>query len=132
MVTVFYLMLGGLMVFIPASLARVLLSGTRQIDLVCQFLPLCGITIIILNILFVVRAAVQGMGKPMLPMVSGIVEMVLRTLAISLLMGPLGFRATAIAEISAWTGALIINAYALYISLVPLLRQKGRIVYEQF
>ena len=124
MVGVFYVVLGGIMILIPATLARVLLSGPEQIKLVCIFLPTCGIMLIFLNVLFIVRAAVQGMGKPMLPMVSGILEMILRTLVISMLMSRIGFRATAFAEISAWLGALVVNAYALYISLFPLLRNE--------
>lgn len=123
MVTVFYVVLGGIMVLFPANLARVLLSGEEQIKLVCIFLPTCGVMLIFLNVLFIVRAAVQGMGKPILPMVSGILEMVLRTVVISFFMSRIGYRATAFAEISAWIGALIINAYALIIYLIPLVRE---------
>lgn len=123
-VTVFYVVLGGVMILFPANLARVLLSGKEQIDLVCIFLPTCGIMLIFLNFLFIVRAAVQGMGKPMLPMVSGIMEMVLRTAVISLLMSRIGFRATAFAEISAWIGALVINAYAMFKYLLPSIKMK--------
>ena len=118
-----YLLLGSLMVFVPARLAAFLLSGDEQIALVCDFLPRCGIAIISLNLLFVVRSAVQGMGKPMLPMVSGIMEMVLRILVISVFIGKVGFRATAYAEIGAWTGAFIVNVIALYAALAPLLTE---------
>ncbi len=121
-----YVTLGALMIFIPDKLGAFLLSGADQIDLVCQFLPICGIAMIFVDALFVVRSAVQGMGKPMLPMISGILEMFLRTFAISFLVGRIGFRATAYAEISAWVGAFIINAYALYTSLWPLLSRKTR------
>ena len=112
-----YLIFGSLMVFIPAHLAAVLLTGSEQIALVCEFMPRCGLMIIFVDVLFVVRSGVQGMGKPMLPMVSGIMEMILRITVISFFIGKIGFRATAYAEISAWIGALIINVYALFISL---------------
>lgn len=116
-----YVSLGLLMVFFPAQLGGFLLSGADQIKLVCIFLPRCGIMMIAVDVLFVVRATVQGMGKPMLPMISGILEMFLRTFTISFLIGVMGFKATAYAEISAWVGALLVNAYALYIELAPLL-----------
>ena len=116
-----YLILGSLMVFIPARLAAVLLSGSEQIALVCEFLPRCGLMIIFVDVLFVVRSGVQGMGKPMLPMISGIMEMILRITVISFFIGRIGFRAAAYAEISAWIGALIINVYAFYIALAPKL-----------
>nr|MCR4717093.1 hypothetical protein [Lachnospiraceae bacterium] len=37
------------------------------------------------------------------------------------LMGNLGFMAAAYAEIGAWLGALLINGYALYRELTPLI-----------
>jgi len=58
---------------------------------------------------------VQGMGFPTIPMASGVLEMVLRVGAISLLIGSLGFRATAFAEVFAWCGALLMNAVAFYV-----------------
>lgn len=119
-----YILLGSLMVFFPAQLGGFLLSGKDQIDLVCQYLPRCGVMIIAVDVLFVVRATVQGMGKPMLPMISGILEMVLRTFTVSFFIGRIGFPATAYAEISAWVGALIVNVVALYLALYPLLRTK--------
>ena len=85
-----------------------------------MFLPRCGIMMIFVDVLFVVRNCVQGMGKPMLPMASGILEMILRIFVISFLMSRLGFKATAYAEISAWVGALAVNGYALYKYLTPL------------
>ena len=114
-----YLTLGSLMVFIPEKLGGILLSGSDQIALVCEFLPRCGIMIIFVDILFVVRNGVQGMGKPILPMFSGILEMILRITVISYFIGRIGFRATAYAEISAWIGALLINAFAFYAAIVP-------------
>jgi Na+-driven multidrug efflux pump len=84
---------------------------------------------ITLNVLFTVRSCVQGMGKPMLPMVSGIMEMVLRILVISVFIGRIGFKAAAYAEIAAWTGALLINIYALYITLIPLLQNDNSLDY---
>ncbi len=124
-----YLTLGSLMIFIPETLAGILLSGPDQIALVCQFLPRCGIMMITVDALFVVRSCVQGMGKPMLPMVSGILEMVLRIFVISFFIGRIGFKAAAYAEIFAWTGALLLNIYAFYITLVPLLGRDNKTSY---
>nr|MCR4716089.1 MATE family efflux transporter [Lachnospiraceae bacterium] len=116
-----YLLLGGFMYFKPEILAGFLLTGQEQIALVCEFLPACGIAIIFVDCLFVVRSAVQGMGKQTLPTISGVAEMVIRILVITTLMGNLGFMAAAYAEIGAWLGALLINGYALYRELTPLI-----------
>ncbi|MCR5417160.1 MAG: MATE family efflux transporter [Pseudobutyrivibrio sp.] len=122
-----YIVLGSLMVFFPAQLGGFLLSGKEQIVLVCQYLPICGLMKIFVDILFVVRATVQGMGKPMLPMLSGILEMFLRTFTVSFFIGIVGFPATAYAEVSAWIGALLVNLIALYINLFPLLHPDATI-----
>ena len=107
-----YLVFGSAMVLAPRALASLLLNGDEQISHVVSFLPMCGSMMLMVDMLFVIRNAVQGMGFPFVPMLSGIAEMFLRIGAIVLFIDKMGFRATAVAEISAWTGALIINAAA--------------------
>ncbi|MBQ3968462.1 MAG: MATE family efflux transporter [Lachnospiraceae bacterium] len=119
-----YLLLGSLLVFVPSMLAGILLSGTEQIELVCGFLPKCGAMLIFVDFLFVFRSAVQGMGKPLLPMISGIAEMIIRIFIISFFMERIGFDAAAYAEIGAWVGACLINAFALMAFLAPFFRKK--------
>jgi Na+-driven multidrug efflux pump len=100
------------MMFFPRELASLLLSGDEQIAYAAEFLPICGGMLFAVDMLFVFRNAVQGMGFPLVPMISGILEMVLRIGTISLFIGQIGFRATAYAEVCAWVGALLINAIA--------------------
>ena len=107
-----YALLGSAMFFFPRELASLLLTGEEQISYAAEFLPVCGVMIFAVDMLFVFRNAVQGMGFPMVPMISGIAEMVLRIGTISLFIGQTGFRATAYAEVCAWVGALILNAAA--------------------
>ncbi len=111
-VIIAYALLGTVMLFFPRELASLLLSGSEQISYAAEFLPICGIMIFTVDMLFVFRNAVQGMGFPLIPMISGITEMVLRIGTISLFIGQIGFRATAYAEVCAWVGALLINAIA--------------------
>ncbi len=119
-----YVLLGSLMVFAPGMLARILLNGEEQIALARDFLPRCGIMMIFVNMLFVFRNAVQGMGKPFLPMISGILEMFIRIFIISYFIGKIGFAATAYAEIGAWIGAFLVNIFAFYLALAPVLYHK--------
>ena len=123
-VSIAYLVLGGAMTMAPRFLAEILLSGNEQIKLFCLFLPRTGVMLIVLNFLFVIRSCVQGMGKPLFPMLSGFLEMILRIFVISFFIGRIGFAATAYAEIAAWVGAFLVNAFALHRELVPLLRQE--------
>lgn len=113
-----YVLLGAVMTFFPGWLASLLLSGKEQIANAVEYLPICGVMMFAVDLLFVYRNAVQGMGFPLIPMISGIVEMVFRIGMISLLIGFLGFRATAVAEACAWTGAMILNAVAFYVLFV--------------
>ena len=109
-----YVMLGSLMIFFPRFLASFMLNGNETISLAAGFLPICGAMLFAVDLLFVFRSCVQGMGAPMLPMVSGILEMVLRIAVIFAFIGSLGFTATAFAEVTAWTGALIVNMFAYF------------------
>ena len=94
-----------------------MLSEEETISLAVEYLKICGAVLILVNLLFVYRNSVQGMGYPLIPMLSGITEMVLRIPAIILLMPEIGFKATAYAEAAAWIGVLTLNwiAYRIFI-----------------
>ncbi|MBQ8349768.1 MAG: MATE family efflux transporter [Ruminococcus sp.] len=111
-----YVLLGLVMAFLPELLAGFMLSEEETISLAVEYLKICGAALILVNLLFVYRNSVQGMGYPLIPMLSGITEMVLRIPAIILLMPEIGFKATAYAEAAAWIGALTLNwiAYRIF------------------
>ncbi len=104
-----YILLGAVMILLPKQLATFMLNETETISLTVQYLKICGVGLILLNLLFVYRNVVQGMGYPFIPMLSGIAEMVLRIPAIILLLPSIGFKAAAYAELFAWIGALLLN-----------------------
>ncbi|MBP0973165.1 MAG: MATE family efflux transporter [Oscillospiraceae bacterium] len=122
-----YLLLGSLMFFLPGMLAKLFLHGEEQISYAVQFLPICGCMLFTVDMLFVYRSAVQGMGFPLVPMTSGILEMAFRISTIVLLIGEHGFRATAYAEVCAWCGALTLNALAFYFIFAREKRKAGLI-----
>ncbi|MDD6827193.1 MAG: MATE family efflux transporter [Oscillospiraceae bacterium] len=107
-----YIILGSVMVFFSGKLASFMLNGPEQIGLASIYLVRCGIMIFAVDFLFVFRSGCQGMGKPFLPMISGVLEMIMRVLVIALFIGKIGFAAAAYAEIAAWCAALAINVYA--------------------
>ena len=82
-----------------------MVSGAEPVAIAGTYLPVCGIFLFGVDYLFVFRNGCQGFGKPLIPMISGIAEMALRIGVIALLIGTVGFRATAFAEASAWIGA---------------------------
>lgn len=110
--TIAYVVLGSVMVFFPEALARIMVNGAEPVAIAKTYLPVCGIFLFAVDYLFVFRNGCQGLGKPFVPMISGILEMTLRIAVIALFISSSGFRATAYAEASAWIGALILNMTA--------------------
>ncbi len=113
--SVSYILLGNIMVFMPQQLAGFMLNADDTILLASGYLRICGIFLILLNLLFIFRSAVQGMGYPFIPMMSGFAEMGLRIAVIIVLLRCIGFNATAIADAVAWVGALALNAISFFI-----------------
>lgn len=104
-----YILLGSVMILLPRQLAGFMLNENETISLTAEYLKICGAGLILINLLFVYRNVVQGMGHPLIPMLSGFAEMILRIPAIILLLPGIGFQATAYAELIAWIGALFLN-----------------------
>lgn len=112
-----YLILGSVMYLFPEALARLMLNEMETISLVVVYLQICGVSLLLLNIMFVIRNCVQGMGYPIIPMCSGILEMVLRIAIIVLFLPRIGFSAAGYAETAAWGGALLLNLIAYILSI---------------
>ena len=74
----------------------------------------------ILYVLHVVRSTIQGMGNTMLPMLSGIVEFIMRTGAALLLPLVLGEVGIFFAETAAWLGADIVLVVSYFITAKKL------------
>lgn len=106
----------ALEIFCPKLLASLMLNDATVISYTCIFLPVTGVALFALGGLFVFRNACQGMGKTVLPMVSGIVEVAMRVMVVLLLAPRLAFRGVAFAEISAWVGAgfMLMMTYFFY------------------
>lgn len=107
-----YVIIGLVMVIFPNSLAKVMLNSEQAIELASEFLRICGIMLFSLNFLFIYRNAVYGMGHPLIPMISGVLEMILRIFIIIMFISKAGFKATALAEVIAWTDAFLLNIVA--------------------
>ena len=91
----------ALEIFAPKFLASLMLNDPTVISYTCIFLPLTGIALFPLGWLFVFRNACQGMGKTVLPMISGVVEVVMRVGIVQIAVPHFAFRGVAFAEISA-------------------------------
>ncbi len=119
------LIAGSLLLFMPYQLAGLMLSDVKNIELTIDYLRICGGMMWSISFLFLTRNTCQGMGFTMIPMVSGILELVARVVAVVLLVPTFGFIAVAIAEVAAWTSALLLNGIYLLIKLKKLYQEKN-------
>lgn len=117
------LLLGSVLFTFPEQLARLMLSGDEAVACTVMFLKRFAFFLVLLNLLFVFRNTVQALGKPLVPMCSGISEMLLRIPVIMFGLPLIGFKAAAYAECAAWAGALAINAFFYLMTVNDKVRQ---------
>ena len=120
-----YLIFGSIMVFLPETMAKLMLNESDRIAIAVRFLPICGVMMFAVDFLFVVRSGVQGMGFPFIPMCSGILEMIMRIGVVVLCIKPFGFEATAYAGVAAWIAALLLNSGAYFVIIRRKLKENA-------
>lgn len=91
----------------PAIVEQVLAVGYR-------YLAVMSVGLIMLFLLFVYRSTLQGLGDTMAPLISGIVELVMRIACVLILPALIGEWGVYIAEIAAWVGAAILLIWSYY------------------
>ncbi|MCL2221581.1 MAG: MATE family efflux transporter [Oscillospiraceae bacterium] len=107
------------------QVTEVLAVGTRQLNLMTAGLPL-------LYLLFLYRAALQGLGNTVIPMISGFAELTMRIISVVLLTGVLGVWGIHLADPIGWPIAAILLISSYYIVLKRVerkeleLNEKGR------
>lgn len=92
-------------------------EAIQTISVAYRYLAIMCICLPILYILYVFRSSLQGMGNTVLPMVSGIAELIMRTSAILVLPKFIGETGVFLAEVLAWAGAdvVLIASYIIII-----------------
>ena len=85
------------------------------LDIAYHYLAVMSVFLPVLYILHVTRSCLQGMGNTLLPMLSGVVEFIMRTGSAMLLPLVLGSDGIFYAEILAWLGAdvILITSYVV-------------------
>lgn len=116
---------GALLIFIPSGLASIMLSDPVNIGLSVDYLRICGLMIWSVSLLFMVRGTCVGMGYTVIPMFSGFMELISRFLVVIFLTPKIGFHAVAIAEVSAWSSAFLLNLVYLIIKLRKLRKKEN-------
>ncbi len=102
------LLLGATLITFGEPIVRMFV-GTGHSNVIAmshEYLVLNGISYFILGILFTTRGALQGLGRVMVPTISGFLELTMRVTAAIVLAGSMGFTGIAIASPLAWIGAV--------------------------
>lgn len=107
------IIIAAAMLLFGRAILGLFISGTPEetvsaLEIAFRYLKIMSIFLPVLYFLHVVRSCIQGMGNTILPMLSGIAEFTMRTVAALLL--PLLFGQSGIfaAEVLAWCGADIV------------------------
>ena len=119
------LLIATVMILFGKNIISLFISGTPQevteaIAVGYTYLTIMCICLPVLYILHVIRSSIQGLGNTVLPMISGIVEFIMRTGGILLFPVLMGQNGIFIAEIMAWVGAdmILIPSYLLTVHKV--------------
>ncbi|WP_435298983.1 MATE family efflux transporter [Timonella sp. A28] len=78
------------------------------VDMAHDFLVVNGLLYFALGILFVTRNAIQGLGRPLIPTLSSVTELVMRVAAAIVLGGLFGFAGIIWSNPLAWLGAAVL------------------------
>ena len=94
------------------------ISGSPQevaavTDIAYHYLFIMSVLLFVLYILHIVRSTIQGMGDTVIPMASGVMEMLMRVGVVMIMPMFFGQESVYYAEVAAWFGAdvLLVSAY---------------------
>ena len=121
---------GGMLLF-GRFIIGLFLSGTPEEILVAgevayRYLIFMSLALPSLYLLYVYRSALQGMGNTLIPMLSGILEFIMRTGAALMLTKVIGSDGIFWAEILAWIGAAILLGISYYV-IMGIMKRKGEL-----
>ena len=119
----------GIIEILFGDLAVMLFVGSGQhevLNLAQQYFWANGAFYYILSALFIIRYVLQGLNDAKTPTYAGIAELIMRTVAAVVLVGPFGFFGASLANVLAWTGSLVVMIPA-YRKIVKNLKQQTNV-----
>lgn len=89
----------------------------QVVSVAYHYLSVMSILLFILYLLHVFRSVLQGLGNTVIPMVSGVVELIMRIGVVLILPRFFGEKGLYYAEVSAWTASVLLLMTSCYIKL---------------
>lgn len=125
------LVITGCMLIFGRFVIGLFLSGTpEEIEVAgavaYRYLIFMSLALPSLYLLYVYRSALQGMGNTLIPLLSGILEFIMRTGAVLMLTKVIGSDGIFWAEILAWIGAAILLGISYYV-IMGIMKRKGEL-----
>ncbi|MCT4389812.1 MATE family efflux transporter [Leuconostoc falkenbergense] len=123
----------GIIEILFGDLAVMLFVGSGQhevLNLAQQYFWANGAFYYILSALFIIRYVLQGLNDAKTPTYAGIAELIMRTVAAVVLVGPFGFFGASLANVLAWVGSLVVMIPA-YRKIVKNLKQHTKIIISE-
>ncbi|MCT4404572.1 MATE family efflux transporter [Leuconostoc falkenbergense] len=123
----------GIIEILFGDLAVMLFVGSGQhevLNLAQQYFWANGAFYYILSALFIIRYVLQGLNDAKTPTYAGIAELIMRTVAAVVLVGPFGFFGASLANVLAWVGSLVVMIPA-YRKIVKNLKQQTKIIISE-
>lgn len=123
----------GIIEILFGDLAVMLFVGSGQhevLNLAQQYFWANGAFYYTLSALFIIRYVLQGLNDAKTPTYAGIAELIMRTVAAVVLVGPFGFFGASLANVLAWVGSLVVMIPA-YRKIVKNLKQQTKIIISE-
>ncbi len=122
--------IAGLMIIFGREITMLFISSdSKELLMIAgntayTYLFVMSVCLPILYLLYVYLSAIQGMGNTIVPLVSGIVEFVIRV-GIALFVGYTGYRSGIFtAEVAAWTGSMVY----LFVNYHRIIKKETKII----
>ena len=121
--------IAAVMILFGKNIVGMFISGTPQevveaTGVGYDYLFTMSACLPVLYVLHVTRSSIQGLGNTVLPMISGVIEFIMRTVGVFLIPLLMGEYGIFIAEVSAWLGAdlILIPGYLITVKNAEKLR----------
>lgn len=90
------------------------------IDVAYAYLFVMALGLSALYLIYIYRSSLQGMGDTVIPMVSGVVELIMRISVVLIFKNIIGEWAVYVSEVSAWVGSMILLVIVFFIKFHKL------------
>ncbi len=119
-------LIGGIMLLFGRQITMLFISREDPVlaaaagETAYQYLAVMALGLPVLYLLYVYRSALQGMGNTRIPLLSGVVEFVIRVGGAMIIGSILWQQGVFLAEVLAWTGAAVLLAASYYVHAARL------------